>query len=283
MLFSRLISIFVFVNGVKSFQQKNTLRTNKESLIKLVEGTKYGLKSDKVNDMNIQRLIESLKTSPDKFKSPASSFSDSKRKSSLLGGKWNLLYTNGPDVLSIGKIPGVTLEYVGQTVDTAENIITNIVYTKGLIADTFQEVYVGCKQVSPTRVELDFKGTKIKFLKLFGQEKLLGFDVAKLNPIEVQFNKEDLEKNLKKSNRPTPSFDIEYLDEDLRIQRTAEGYTFIIRKEELVKSTSVGIADGLGPWLKSKIGDNGMKALGVVSITPYLFFIIKFIQQNVIN
>lgn len=276
-----LLILSISIHGVRCIQQK-TIRTTKATLLNLIEGTQYGLKSDKINDERIQSLIETLKLSPYKFKTPASSFSDSKYKPNSLNGKWNLLYTNGPDVLSIGKIPGVELEYVGQTVNTADNIITNLVCTRGWIADSFQEVFVGCKQVSPTRVELNFMGTKIKFLKLFGQGKIFGLEVSKLKPIEIEFNKVELEKSLKKSNRPTPAFEIEYLDDDLRIQRTAEGYTFIIRKEApITAENSSSINEGLGPWLTSKIGVSGMKVLGVVSLTPYLFFLITFIQQNI--
>ena len=86
---------------------------------------------------------------------------------------------------------------------------------------------------------------------------------------------------MKKSGRPVPAFKIEYLDNTLRIQRTSEGYLFIIKKileEGEVESGSVG-GGGLGPWLQDKIGENGMKTLGVVSLTPYLFFAMTAFRQ----
>lgn len=86
---------------------------------------------------------------------------------------------------------------------------------------------------------------------------------------------------MKKFNRPIPAFEIEYLDEGLRIQRTSEGYTFIIKKTTSVNNISNGGVGGvgLGPWLKDKIGENGMKNLGILSLTPYLLFAITGIRE----
>jgi hypothetical protein len=56
-----------------------------------------------------------------------------------------LLYTDAPDVLNIGQIPGVDLKYVGQDV-TRENTILNLVQARAVILDTTQEVIVGAVQ-----------------------------------------------------------------------------------------------------------------------------------------
>ena len=116
-------------------------------------------------------------------------------------------------------------------------------------------------------------------LKIFGQTEIFGKVVDDINPFEIKFDTEKLEKSLKKSGRPTPAFEILYLDDTLRVQRTSEGYLFIIRKivEEGAESTKTG--GGLGPWLEDKIGENGMKTLGWVSLTPYLFFAITAVRQ----
>jgi hypothetical protein len=35
------------------------------------------------------------------------------------------------------------------------------------------------------------------------------------------------------------------------------------------------LSEGLGPWLESKVGVGGMRFIGLVSILPYVFFIIN--------
>ena len=118
-------------------------------------------------------------------------------------------------------------------------------------------------------------------MKIFGQTKIFGKLVDDFKDFEIKFDKEKIEESLKKSGRPVPAFKIEYLDDTLRIQRTSEGYLFIIKKileEGEVESGSVG-GGGLGPWLEDKIGENGMKTLGVVSLTPYLFFAMTAFRQ----
>lgn len=118
-------------------------------------------------------------------------------------------------------------------------------------------------------------------MKIFGQTKIFGKLVDDFKDFEIKFDKEKIEESLKKSGRPVPAFKIEYLDNTLRIQRTSEGYLFIIKKileEGEVESGSVG-GGGLGPWLEDKIGENGMKTLGVVSLTPYLFFAMTAFRQ----
>ena len=118
-------------------------------------------------------------------------------------------------------------------------------------------------------------------MKIFGQTKIFGKLVDDFKDFEIKFDKEKIEESLKKSGRPVPAFRIEYLDNTLRIQRTSEGYLFIIKKileEGEVESGSVG-GGGLGPWLQDKIGENGMKTLGVVSLTPYLFFAMTAFRQ----
>jgi hypothetical protein len=200
----------------------------------------------------------------------------------LLSGRWELLYTSGPDVTNIGKIPGVYLDYVGQTVDVDNGLITNLVNIKGLLADVDQEVYVKARPVSSTKVELDFVGTKLSVKRLFGQSTLplLGQVEARLRPLQATFDKDKLDAQLKKSGRPVPAFDVEYIDADLRVQRTGEGYIFVVRKlrPEGEGSGDAGAGAGLGPWLERRIGTAGMRALGVVSVLPYVFFIFNIVK-----
>ena len=53
------------------------------------------------------------------------------------------------------------------------------------------------------------------------------------------------------------------------------------RKKTSIQSTSIkqyeesSLSEGLGPWLESKVGVGGMRFIGLISILPYVFFIIN--------
>lgn len=141
------------------------LASDRELLLQAIDGLNYGVKATKADDEKIQSLVTALQLSSSKksIKNPADAFSGeqggkNKYQRLIFGGNWELQYTNGPDVLSISKIPGVKLDYVGQIVDTNSNVITNLVNASGFLADTAQEVSVGVRQISPDKVELDFVG-----------------------------------------------------------------------------------------------------------------------------
>lgn len=257
----------------------------KDMLLAAIDGLNYGAKASKEDQNKIESLVQALLNSKisnsAKTARVAEAFSANNKPSAarkFFNGEWQLAFTTGPDVTSIGKIPGVCLEYVGQVVDTEKNLITNKVNTSGFLADTAQEVYVKANSLSPTRVGLEFVGTKIAFSRILGRDELpfIG-KVADLKPIEITFDKDKFDAQRIKSGRPAPSFEVCFMDSDLRIQRTGEGYIFIIRKVSPVTSVVASntlLDQGLGPWLTARIGDRGMKALGLVSLTPYLFFAI---------
>ena len=147
--------------------------TDRDLLLQAISGLNYGVKATKADDENIESLVKKLVLSSGKksIKSPADAFSvenggKNKYQRGILSGDWELQYTNGPDVLSIAKIPGVKLDYVGQIVDTDTNIITNMVNASGFLADTAQQVAVQVRQVSPDKVELDFLGMYISLFSI---------------------------------------------------------------------------------------------------------------------
>lgn len=133
------------------------------------------------------------------------------------------------------------------------------------------------------------------FRKIFGRSNLFGRDVSELvKPIEFEFSEEQFAKARARSDRPDPSFEILYLDDSMRVQRTAEEYIFIATKAAAAASVGDGLSseadadqqqvslqkDGLGPWLNQKLGSNAMKTLGVVSLIPYLLFFYRFFTEN---
>lgn len=269
---------------------KKSATQPKLALLEATRDLNYGVRASKSDAERIESLLADLlatagaknlavKAAP-ALAFAATNSASNKRARELLGGDWQLLYTSGPDVTSIGKIPGVSLDYVGQTVDTDSNVITNLVYASGFLADTEQQVFVAARSVGSSRVELDFSGTKIQLKKILGRDSFFGRRVANIKPLEVVFDREKFDAQIKKSGRPTPGFEIVYLDEDLRVQRTGEGYIFVIQKRGGRGGGTPSLAsDGLGPWLTDKIGPNGMLALGLVSLLPYLGFLLLGYQR----
>ena len=149
----------------KAFKKTEAVVSDRDRLLQATDGLNYGVKATRADNEKIESLVQALVLSSGKnsIKFPADAFSldnggKNKYQRSILGGDWELQYTNGPDVLSIAKIPGVNLDYVGQRVDTDSNTITNLVNASGFLADTAQEVIVEVRQVSPEKVELDFVG-----------------------------------------------------------------------------------------------------------------------------
>ena len=149
----------------KAFKKTEAVVSDRDRLLQATDGLNYGVKATRADNEKIESLVQALVLSSGKnsIKFPADAFSldnggKNKYQRSILGGNWELQYTNGPDVLSIAKIPGVNLDYVGQRVDTDSNTITNLVNASGFLADTAQEVIVEVRQVSPEKVELDFVG-----------------------------------------------------------------------------------------------------------------------------
>ena len=259
--------------------------TAKARLLESLTGLEYGVRASSATQARVESLVRELiedRATANLAKSSriAEAFSGNDKAARLFGGDWTLLYTSGPDVTSLGKIPGVVLEYVGQTVDVKSGLITNQLRIRGPIADIDQQVFVNAKpskeSSSATKVDLDFSGTKIQVKRIFGQSQFpwWGSVVENIKPFQVTFDKEKFAAQLEKSNRPKPAFNVEYIDNDLRIQRTGEGYIFIVKKE-----TSTTTSPGLGPWLESKIGTRGMRLLGAVSVLPYVFFIFNFVQK----
>lgn len=127
---------------------------------------------------------------------------------------------------------------------------------------------------SQSKVGLSFLRTEIRFNKIFGKELIFGRPAGEiLKPIHIEFKEGDLVK----ASGPKPAFELLYLDSDLRVQQTSQGYTFIIAKDYNVDTGSGN--GGVGPWLSKRIGEKGMKALGVVSVVPYMLFIYKFLDS----
>jgi len=144
--------IFVFLLLISVAQASQVLKRSgnvksivalKSELMSLVSPLQYGAKASKQEEAAVLAIVNSLSLlrAP---KKAADTFAD-KGSSKRLLGRWNLQYTNAPDVVNIGKIPGVNLDFVGQEV-SLDQTITNIVKASGFLADTTQYVTVNAVQ-----------------------------------------------------------------------------------------------------------------------------------------
>ena len=245
---------------------------SKTSLVRILEDLNYGVKATPADHQRIEELVQSLISSrTPRVLAPVDAFFRSSfgygRESPAAEGNWTLLYTNGPDVTGIGKIPGVKLTYVGQKVDSGARLITNYVNVSGVLADTSQEVYVNINKRNSTALDLDFDSTRIKVRKVFGSSKFLGRSVDEWKPIEFKIDKEQFRKSLERSNRSPPFFNILYLDNDLRIQRTGEGYLFVISKQISRVENMWSLEDGV------------KRLLGILGVVPYVIFAIVALKD----
>lgn len=264
-------------------------QSSKADLLNLLDDLNFGVRATKEDSERIESLVATLKNSKSNLVRnlrPAAAFAAKNswgnyRQRDLMGGDWRLKYTSGPDVLNIGKIPGVNLDHVGQIVDTERNIITNVVRASGFLADTSQEITVGASELGPAKVGLEFRAVKIQLLKVFGQDYIFGKSVRDFKPVEIQIEPQKLLEQIERSGRPAPTFEIEYIDNDLRVQRTGEGFLFIIQKlrtsnNAMAESFDSLLRDGAGPWLTNTLGEDAMKLFAVtIGVVPYVLFAVK--------
>jgi hypothetical protein len=102
------------------------------------------------------------------------------------------------------------LDYVGQIVDRDESVIinhANQVSASGFLADTNQLMFVNVKQISPTKVELDFESTKFQLVEIFGQSGNFGKKIADIKPFEIKFDNARFAEQIKKSGRSIPGLE----------------------------------------------------------------------------
>lgn len=133
-----LMTLYILdIEAVLSSSRSRTIAQLKQQLREITQPLKYGTLAKQKDVDKIKQVVQSLQNYPRNSKYNAESLFSGK----ILNGRWNLLYTDAPDVLGITKIPGVTLTYVGQDV-MSNKVITNIVETEGFLADTTQYVEV---------------------------------------------------------------------------------------------------------------------------------------------
>jgi len=142
-----------------------------------------------------------------------------------LGGEWTLIYTDAPDIIGIPEGPLAELGRIGQEIDPDAGTIANVIeyrpspLASGLVGAArddvlVQRVYTDYEATSPTTVDLKIRGLGFQPQRVLGLQvpEALRFDAR--GPLSLPFGR----------------FEILYLDEELRIVRTAQGWYSVNRR-----------------------------------------------------
>jgi hypothetical protein len=182
----------------------------------------------------IRSLLDRLVAAGDGVADPASIFySDAERAECdptepSIAGRWKLVYTDAPDVLSLNYNPLASLSSIGQTCDAGAKTIANVIEWKppGMLeklpfsqlpvklpydplAERIEQRVVlkaAASRTAPRRVDLFVEGLDVVPLRVFGRA---GMPLELRGPLSGQL--------------PFGSFDLLYMDRDLRIVKTVQG------------------------------------------------------------
>lgn len=157
---------------------------------------------------------------------------------SLLEGTWQLQYSTAREIRSLVSLPfGLKLGKVYQVIDVANKLFFNLAQVKhplGIVSG-YVKVTASFEPAKEDFEPLPNKRINVYFDKRYlSIEKIFGINTPQLNPFKVV-----------PANNPTsrtPTLDITYLDESLRIGRGGDGSLFILHKSddlpEFTSSTS---------------------------------------------
>jgi hypothetical protein len=145
---------------------------------------------------------------------------------SLLDGSWRLLYSTGQEIRRLEVLPfGFKLGKIFQNIDLASASFEN----KAFLEDRFS-LLKGYVRVTATfepelslNTGLPDRKINVNFLQRFlSIQKLVGFGTPMLDPVKVVSARNPVGR--------TPSLEITYLDDTLRIGRGGEGSLFILTR-----------------------------------------------------
>lgn len=142
-----------------------------------------------------------------------------------LGGDWTLLYTDAPDILGIPSGPFASLGRIGQEIDPAASTITNVIeYVPSPLAaglagfasedELVQRVITEYEVASPTSVDLKISGFGLQPRRVLGVQLPDFARFQARGPLSLPFGK----------------FEILYLDDEIRIVRTYQGWYSVNRR-----------------------------------------------------
>mmetsp|Transcript_36443 Transcript_36443/g.112733 ORF Transcript_36443/g.112733 Transcript_36443/m.112733 type:complete len:255 (+) Transcript_36443:172-936(+) len=171
---------------------------------------------------DVMKEVDELAAEPSLAGGAADSW---KTKDSPLSGEWLNLWTTAADATFDEKTERGAAK-VSNVVDAATGRITNVIQFTGAASkvDTLK-VRLTAKSVGPSRLELTFRWVKVTFRK-----RLFRIFKSIIIPVPASFIARVLFLFRPKKKPPLPYFDLLYLDESLRVQRTGEGNVFVQQK-----------------------------------------------------
>lgn len=144
----------------------------------------------------------------------------------LLDGSWRLLYSTAREIRALDKLPlGLKVGQICQNIDLATASFENKAFVKhplGLlqgyvrVTATFEANLDQYNRLPDRRINVNFQE---RFLAI---QRILGLLTPKLDPFKVVPARNPVGR--------TPTLDITYLDDSLRIGRGGEGSLFILEK-----------------------------------------------------
>ncbi len=171
-------------------------------------------------------------------------------KKAPLNGEWKLLFTTAADA-NFSKNSKRGSASVKNVVDACKGSITNVIeFQGGSSAEETDDaatstkkdplvkslnVVIGAKAASKSRVGLQFKYAKVVFSRFFGLKRqwsiLIPVPAPLITRLIVFFSRVfRFGKKVDKKVPPKAYFDVLYLDDELRIQRTGEDNLFVQAK-----------------------------------------------------
>lgn len=229
----------------------------KSMLLDSIFGTGRGLAANSETRAEINELITQLEA-----KNPTPQPNEALN---LLDGQWKLVYTASSDVialLSLGRLPFVTVGDITQSIDGATQTVTNKLSLSVPFSRTSLSAQASFEVRSPKRLQVRFKEGAISTPQLLEDVELpesvsvLGQNVdlaplkQALQPVSAQLK--DAVSSVAKfvQSQPDLSFPIDnaaaqtwlintYLDEDTRITRGDGGSVFVLVKEVSITALPV--------------------------------------------
>lgn len=146
--------------------------------------------------------------------------------SNLLDGAWLLQYSTAREIRSLKSLPwGFLVGKIYQIIDINNASFENkawVQHKSGLLSGyvrvtaTFEPFRKGNEQLPNQKIKIDFKQ------RFLGIDRILGIKTGLLDPIRVV--------EAKKPPGRTPSLNLTYIDETMRIGRGGDGSLFILTR-----------------------------------------------------
>lgn len=197
-----------------STQEKSQRLAAKEALLEGIKSVDRGFSATEEQRSMIREKIDELVR-----------WNPSREPAKKLGGEWTLIYTNAPDILNIPTTPFSSIGRIGQEIDSTKGIILNVIeYRPSSLASGLKEaatedalvqrVYTEYTVSSENSVELQIRGLGVDPQRVFGFEVPEALKLKVQGPLSLPFG----------------NFEVLYLDEEIRIIRTGQGWYSVNRR-----------------------------------------------------